>query len=45
MRSIKKRLVNLQEIIMELVEMRDESLIDEWADYEDYDYVDDATEL
>ena len=33
------------ESIMELLEMRDESLIDEWADYEDYDYVDDATEL
>jgi len=33
------------EYIMELLEMRDESLIDEWADYEDYEYIDDATEL
>jgi hypothetical protein len=30
---------------MELLEMRDEILIDEWADYEDDDYVDDAIEL
>ena len=30
---------------MELLDMRDEALVDEWADYEDYDYVDDAVEL
>lgn len=30
---------------MELLEMREENLIDEWADYEDYEYTDDATEL
>jgi hypothetical protein len=31
--------------MMELLEMREENLIDEWADYEDYEYYDDATEL
>lgn len=30
---------------MELLEMRDDCLVDEWADYEDYDYADDAVEL
>jgi hypothetical protein len=34
-----------QENIMELLDMRDDCLIDEWADYEDYDYADDAVEL
>ena len=34
-----------QENIMELLDIRDDSLIDEWADYEDYDYADDAVEL
>ena len=34
-----------QENIMELLDMRDDGLIDEWADYEDYDYADDAVEL
>ena len=38
-------LINLLEWVMELLEMRDEILIDEWADYEDDDYVDDAIEL
>lgn len=33
------------EKMMELLDMRDELLIDEWADYEDYDYADDAVEL
>ena len=33
------------ENIMELLEMRDDCLVDEWADYEDYDYADDAVEL
>ena len=30
---------------MELLEMRDDCLVDEWADYEDSDYADDAVEL
>ncbi len=30
---------------MELLEMREDNLVDEWADYEDYEYCDDATEL
>lgn len=33
------------ESTMELLEMRDDCLVDEWADYEDYDYADDAVEL
>lgn len=35
----------VEETMMELLEMREENLIDEWADYEDYEYTDDATEL
>jgi hypothetical protein len=31
--------------MMELLEMREDNLVDEWADYEDYEYCDDATEL
>ena len=34
-----------QENLIELLDMRDDGLIDEWADYEDYDYADDAVEL
>lgn len=43
--QVSPNLIATQELIMELLDMRDESQIDEWADYEDYDYADDAVEL